>query len=119
MPNRSDLLEGDITKPIHEEKYQNFDWQRAQEAKDRCVIDSQVKNAISLYLKAYSQSVDAFVAVLKRIPNMAPLFVCNDPEASTNMVTLLHTVVCVWQLQLQGGNLAQHDIIHQVRYCDK
>lgn len=41
-------------------------------------------------------------------------FVCNGPEVSTNFVTTLITVACVWHLRLQVGKLVPLDIIH----CD-
>jgi hypothetical protein len=45
--------------------------------------------------------------------------VCNSPESSTNILTLLRIGACVWHIQLQFGKLAQHDIIHEACYCNK
>jgi len=45
-------------------------------------------------------------------------FTCSSSEASTSIITLLHIVVCVWHLQLQFGELALCDNIHEAYYCD-
>lgn len=45
-------------------------------------------------------------------------FTCSSPEDSTSIITLLHTVVCVWHLQLQCRELALHNNVHEAYYCD-
>jgi hypothetical protein len=103
---------------------QSFDWQRAQAANDRYVIGSQVKNAIPFYLTDYNENVDTLVTVLKRFPLVANPFVCNEPEACTNIVTLLPTVpdnFCysaeIWRLMISSTK--QNTVISTLAHSHK
>jgi len=44
-------------------------------------------------------------------PTSGNSFVCNGPEASTNILTVAGIVACVWQIRLQFGKLALYDAI--------
>jgi hypothetical protein len=44
-------------------------------------------------------------------------FVCNGPEALTDMVTFLPVVACVLYRGQQFGALGPLDIVHVAHYC--
>jgi hypothetical protein len=44
-------------------------------------------------------------------------FVCNSPEAFTNVATLVRVEACVWHLGLEFGKLTSRDVIHEAYYC--
>jgi len=45
-------------------------------------------------------------------------FLCNGPEASSDIVTLLRIVACVWKLWLQSRKLVPHGFTHEACYGD-
>jgi len=59
---RSDLLEDNITKTIHEKKNHSYVWQISRAVKDRHVIRSRVQNAV--FSRVIQRNLGALVRML-------------------------------------------------------